>query len=247
MTFGKASGALVVLWLLALSFFVMRQAMQADGVRTNERASFGEIDVERLNIVEPGGRHRLVLANESRFPGLYLEGVEYRHHSRSGGGMLFFNDEGDEVGGLSFGSSRTENGHSANAGLMFDQYKQDQTIGIRYAETNGQRVAGLQVWDRPDYSIKPLMEYSDRIAGAGSDEERARLRQEMIDFAMAHGGAGAERLFAGKRLDVAMVQLADKEGRPRLRLQVDGEGAPSVEFLDKDGAVVRRLTDELSR
>jgi len=30
----------------------------------------------------------------------------------------------------------------ANAELMFDQLKQDQTIGLSYSESNGQRTAG---------------------------------------------------------------------------------------------------------
>jgi hypothetical protein len=66
---------------------------------------FDEISVNRLNIVEPNGRYRLVLANSARYPGLFMGGREYRHHSRSGGGMLFFNDQGDEVGGLSYRSN----------------------------------------------------------------------------------------------------------------------------------------------
>src|SRR3546814_13361431 len=65
---------------------------------------FDEISVKRINIVEPDGKYRLVLSNSERFPGLFMEGKEYKHHSRDGGGMLFFNDEGDEVGGLTFGS-----------------------------------------------------------------------------------------------------------------------------------------------
>lgn len=47
--------------------------------------------------------------------------------------MLFFNDEGDEVGGLTF-TGTDDNGRRANAGIMFDQLKQDQTIGIVNAD-----------------------------------------------------------------------------------------------------------------
>src|SRR5690606_24618223 len=139
-------------------------------------------------------------------------------------------------------SSRRE-GDQVHAGsqIMFDQYKQDQTVGLVYSERNGQRQAGMRVWDRPDTSIEPLMVMSDQIARASDDEERARLRQEMMDYAMAHGGVGAERFFAGKVLDDAIVRLADKEGRPRLQLRVDADGVPRVEFLDEAGVVVRQM------
>lgn len=203
--------------------------------------TFDEINVSRINIVEPNGRYRLVLANSERYPGLFMGGREYRHHSRSGGGMLFFNDEGDEVGGLSYRSNTSGATPSASASLMFDQFRQDQTVGLLYSESNGNRTAGMRVWDRPDYSIEPLMEMSDRAAGAGTSEERDRIRGEMLSFANAQGGLGAERMFAGKVREDAIVRLADPEGRPRLLLKVGADGAPSIEFLDEEGRVTRRI------
>ena len=206
------------------------------------KAAFDEISVKRVNIVEPDGKYRLVLANSERFPGLFMEGKEYRHHSRDGGGMLFFNDEGDEVGGLTFGSKTVGHDRRASGSLMFDQYKQDQTVGLQYSEANGQRVAGLRVWDRPDWSIKPLMEMSARAATATDDAARNRIREDMRAYAMANGGAGAERVFAGKTSEDAIVRLADRSGKPRLLLKVDANGEPSIDFLDPSGKVVKRIT-----
>lgn len=205
--------------------------------------TFDEINVSRINIVEPNGRYRLVLANSARYPGLFMDGREYRHHSRTGGGMLFFNDEGDEVGGLSYRSNTSGAAPSASASLMFDQFRQDQTVGILYNESNGNRTAGMRVWDRPDYSIQPLMEMSDRAARAATTEERDRIRAEMASFATEHGGAGAERMFAGKVREDAIVRLADPQGRPRLLLKVGADGMPSIEFLDENGRVVRRIAE----
>lgn len=209
-------------------------------------ATFSEINVERLNIVEPNGKYRLVLSNEERFPGLFMDGEEFEHHSRQTGGMLFFNDEGDEVGGLTFSGEKTDDGYSANSGIMFDQFKQDQTVGLSYSDRNGSRYAGLRVWDRPDYSIKPLFEYSDRAAKAQTDEEKNAIRQEMITYAQDLGGLGAERLFAGKVKEDAIVKLADKEGRARLVLKVDANGEPSIDFLDAEGKVIRTIAGAAS-
>lgn len=206
------------------------------------KAEFDEISARRINIVEPDGQYRLVLANSKRFPGLFMEGKEYKHHSRDHGGMLFFNDEGDEVGGLTFGSNTAGDNRRASGHLMFDQYKQDQTVGILYNEANGNRTAGLRVWDRPDWSIKPLMEMSDRAANAPTQAEKDGVRAEMMAFAKAKGGMGAERFFAGKTSEDAIVRLADKEGRTRLLLKVAADGAPSIEFLDEGGKVVKRIT-----
>ncbi|WP_162806584.1 hypothetical protein [Sphingosinicella terrae] len=202
--------------------------------------TFDEINVQRLNIVEPNGRYRLVLANSARFPGLFMNGREYRHHSRSGGGMWFYNDDGDEVGGLTYRSNAAN--RSASASIMFDQYKQDQTVGLEYAESGGRRSAGLRVWDRPDYSIEPLMEMSDRAARAQTDDERNRIRAEMRTFAEANGGGGAERVFAGKTSGDALVRLADPQGRPRLVMRVASDGTPSIDFLDENGRVTRSIS-----
>lgn len=202
--------------------------------------TFDEINVQRINVVEPNGQPRLILANSQRFPGLYWEGREYRHHSRSGGGMWFVNDDGDEVGGLTYRSNAAN--RSASAGITFDQYKQDQTVSMLYRESNGEREAGMRVWDRPNTSIGPLMEMSDRAARAPTAEERQRIRAEMQAYAKAHGGVGAERFFSGKIQQEAIVRLADPQGRPRLVMRVGADGAPSIEFLDEQGRVTRRIT-----
>src|SRR5262245_60619548 len=104
-----------------------------------------EISVQRLNIVDANGTLRMVLAGKDRMHPGVMDGVTI-DRPRPVAGMLFFNDEGDEVGGLTYTGTVANGRGRANAGLMFDQIKQDQTIGITYNECNGQRSDGLQVW-----------------------------------------------------------------------------------------------------
>ena len=205
-------------------------------------AFFGTVNDQRVNIVEPNGKFRLVLANSARFPGLFSQGKEYKHHSRKGGGKLFFNDDGDEVGGMSFNSENADGHQSASASMMFDQFMQDLCVGLVYSETDRRRSAGLRVWDRPDSPIQPLMEMSDRAARAPTDADRQRIRAEMLAYANAHGGVGSERFFAGKQADDAVDRLADKCVKPRLVMRVGADGMPSIEFLDEAGKVVKRIT-----
>ncbi len=57
------------------------------------------------------------------------------------------------------------------------------------------------------------------------------------------GRPGAERLqLAVDRGRVGLV-LRDLQGRTRVRLSLDSAGTPSLEFLDAQGTVVRRLSD----
>ena len=98
--------------------------------------------VGRINVVDANGALRMVTSNKDRMhPGM-MDG-KMIDRPRPVAGLLFFNEEGDEVGGLSY-TGREVNGRGrANSGLMFDQFKQDQTVGITYSETDGRRTARL--------------------------------------------------------------------------------------------------------
>ena len=208
-------------------------AFQGRSAQANAKQHFGEIDVERLNIVEKDGTPRLIFSNKSRFPGLIIHGKEYPHPSRKAAGMLWFNEEGTENGGLTAGIEKGPDGTSAEGLFTFDQYEQDQTVALRYVETNGRRSAGLQVWDRPNY---PLLRILDALKMPAGPEKDRRL----AEFSKGN----ATRLFAGKTPDrAAIVQLADPQGHPRLRLLVDSTGAPRLEFLDQNGKVTRTIAD----
>lgn len=238
---------LVALWLVALSAAVLALAWNRAESRP-EVATFDTINARRINIVEPDGQYRLVIANTENMPGNFMEGVEYkRPGGHRDGGMLFFNDAGDEVGGLSFGSKTKDGHYRASSSLMFDQYKQDQTVGIVYSDRDGQRVAGLRVWDRPSTPLKPLLEMNDRAAKAKTDKERKTIRRQMLAYAKAHGGVGARRMFVGKQGKNAVVTLADKKGHIRLVMKVDGKGRPSIQFLDEQGDVVRTIAGPADR
>ncbi|MGI8839779.1 MAG: hypothetical protein ACR2F8_03175 [Caulobacteraceae bacterium] len=203
-------------------------------------ATFDQITVHRLNVVEPDGKPRVIISARAGFPGLYWEGKEYRHATRDQGGILFFNDDGTEAGGIGFGDRRQGDHYSADALFAFDQYRQDQTVGLSYRDEDGQRAAGLRVWDRPDQSILPAIELSDKMARATTPEEKAAIRAQMSVLAAKWGPSG-ERLFAGKVQRDAIVRLADARGRARLVLKVDAAGDPSLEFLDAAGKVVKRI------
>lgn len=206
------------------------------------KASYQELTVQRLNLVEPDGTPRLIMANSKYYPGIYWKGTEYQHHSRIGdSGILFFNRQGDEVGGMGFDGQRGPDGKpQAGGNITFDQYEQDQTVSLLYSDRGGRRTAGMRVWDRPDQPMGPIIHLSDKAAKAKTDEERAAVRAEMMKVAQSWGPQG-ERFFAGKQQEDSIVRLSDKQGRPRLVMRVDATGEPTVEFLDEAGKVIKRI------
>lgn len=198
-------------------------------------ASFDEIEVERINVVEPDGTLRLVLSSKARFPGLIFEGTEYEHPNRSTGGMLFFNDEGTETGGLIFGGAADSTGKVSSYGhLSFDQYEQDQVITLNATESGDLRKAAVSVWDRPDWSMEELI----RLVEGTPEVER-----DSVLSAFFAGREGAHpRMYLGKSQNGSVsLRLNDPEGRERLIVEVAPDGTPALRFLDENGEEVARL------
>jgi hypothetical protein len=226
--FLKAYAAGSTLAILFLTGAAFRQAAAP-------RQRFGEIDVERINVVEKDGRKRLVIANAERQAVTVIDGKEILPARQRDAGLIFFNDEGDEDGGMTW-SGRTTNGVArANAGLSFDQYKQDETVTLRYSQTGTDRQAGLTVADRPEASLGVAVRLND----AKTDEERAKVRQELVDS----GALGSRpRMFAGKdQSGAAKLALSDGAGKARLLLSVDRDGSAKIEFLGSDGKVTKSI------
>ncbi len=212
----------------------------------NRKQKFQELDVERLNIVEADGKLRMTISNKERVPEPIINGKTFvgaRKGSKSAG-MIFFNDEGDECGGLAFSGQAAENGAQAGGALLFDQFHQDQTVGIMYSQSGERKSAGLHVWDRPQTPADVLVERMRAIErmpeGADKQAELEKMKQSA-----ARGELGAHRVFVGKGTDgSAGITIADRLGKNRIVLVVDDKNAPRLQFLDDSGKVVYSLPAE---
>jgi hypothetical protein len=228
----RVTRALALVNALGFIFVASAALRQRSGAQT-----FDEITVQRLNVVDANGTLRLVAANKDRMHPGVMDGVTI-DRPRPVAGLIFFNDEGDEVGGLVVSGQERDGQRRANAMLAFDQFKQDQTVAISYSETNGQRSAGLRVWDRSD---TPLTELIKKLNAANAIKDPAE-KEEALKAARGSAPPGHQRVFVGKGNDrAAIVSLADANGKPRLNLKVEADGAASIEFLDADGKVVQRV------
>ena len=215
-------------------------AVVLTGAASSGKAAFEEIDVQRLNLREPDGTLRYVLSSSARFPGLIVRGNEYPH-PRPNAGMLFYNDEGTELGGLVFAGGRDEQGNAISVGsLTFDRYEQDQIVQIIGLDAGGRQRAGMQVSDRPDRAVVDDFMERDTLDAMAADEraELMRQRQEQNYY-------GADRLFVGRTdAGASALVLNDARGNARLKLAVAADGQASIEFIGEDGEVTRRLTPE---
>lgn len=201
---------------------------------------FGEIDVERINIVDPDGTLRLTISNKARQPDAVMDGKFLRSRKgESGAGFIFFNEEGDECGGFNWRGARTEEGFSAGAGFSFDQFKSDEALTMSYSESETGRFVGLRIQDRPtDAPISQVVteELHPAMEMEEGDEKAARIASIREKF------AGRERVMLGRgREGEAALILGDSKGRPRIKIYVDADDTPKFEVLGENGEVTFTL------
>jgi hypothetical protein len=214
-------------------------ALTVSGFSQSAQNRFREINVERINLREPDGKLDLVISSKARFPDPIVGGRTLHRNGDVMPGMIFYNAEGDEDGGLIFGGQKYPDGHTrAGAEFLFDQYHQDQTVGITYSETDGRRSAGFRVWDRSDRGLATYLDSMMAMRAMPEGPDKTALLQSF----RSRGLLGTERVFVGKRTDrSSAVVLSDAQGNARIVLAVDSAGAPKIELRDAAGRVLATL------
>jgi hypothetical protein len=232
----KGYAAIVTVVLGVLSLAAFRQEPQ--------KARFSEIDVERINIVEPDGKLRMVLSNRPRSIGPIYKGKPFGYAGGSRPGMIFFNDEGTENGGMTISGRRLPDGrYQASSGFSFDQFDQDQVLYFQYTDNNGLRRLGFTIADRVDANVANIFDMvaqRDSIDKLTDTTARAAARRA---WAGPRNGQPlfAQRVYVGRDPSrTALVALSDPSGHARLRLLVDSLGSARIELLGEDGAVTAR-------
>ncbi len=222
----RAIGAYAAVATLAVAWLAL-------GGVAPDPGRFKTIDVERINIREPDGTLRLAIASHARMPGIVIGKTEYPHPNRPDAGMIFYNNEGAENGGLVFDGGLKDGKPTNGGSLTFDRWHQDQTIQLTSTEDGARRQAALIVNDRPDGP----MDFAAAAAIVAMPEGPTR------DAAARAGNFVAkQRAYLGRQRDGASaLVLRDAAGRPRLRLQVAADGTSGIDFLDADGRVTRQV------
>lgn len=163
---------------------------------------FEEIDVERVNVLDADGTLRMVISNKNRLPNPVLGGKQLERQGPKLPGIIFFNDDGDECGGLVFGGTQDPAGtYWAGMHLSYDQFGNDQVLVLAYNDENGRRSYGLSLYDRPGkLPIDDILRVTSMPEGPEKDELQKELRDD--------GAFGFPRMFLGREPD----------GRPTIAL-----------------------------
>lgn len=119
------------------------------GAHKPATADFDELRVHRIDVVEPDGTLRLVISDAARLPGVIVKGKERPPVDRPQAGMLFYNDEGSESGGLIFAGHKNAQGQVVDccASLSFDRYGANQFVQLAGVDDSTDHFTGLAVSD----------------------------------------------------------------------------------------------------
>lgn len=170
MTHSQLERRVRLLGVYAAAATILFLALVLSAFSYAQKRRFGEIDVERINVVGSDGKLAVVIANHERLPGNIMNGTE--SGSRAGvGGLLFYNSEGDEAGGLIFSSKRRPDGSFGEAfdSFTLDRFEGDQVVALQYTESADQWSAGLNVSHMPRHGIAewiPARDSVDRLPEA---------------------------------------------------------------------------------
>lgn len=215
---------------MALAFaLLLFAAFQAPAAKQR----FTELDVERLNVVEPDGQLVMSIANTARLPEPLIAGKTVKS-GRRGPGIIFFDGRGWEVGGLTYSTREKDGSYNAGGHLAFDQYRNDQVVFLSYQDNGTHKRAGLYVVDRA------RTPYIDELLAMREQAEKAPPEQRKALEEKLRGTA-AQRIFVGSEDESAMVRIRDRAGRDRIRMVVGPDGVPKIEFLDEAGKVISSL------
>jgi hypothetical protein len=172
---------------------------------------FEEITVQRINIVEPDGQLKMVISNQARqHPGM-IDGKVFQKRERAPG-ILFFNEEQDEVGAL----------------------------GYHGSDKNGDNRYGLQLWERDKELTQPeRIHIFDSLDKAGFNYPQ---KLEYLKAIHGGQPVSAPRMFVGRYYDSKTgLFIQDKYGTDRLRFYVDSDNSPKIELLDEKGRIIKDI------
>ncbi|MFI5350438.1 MAG: hypothetical protein ACHQ2Z_12900 [Elusimicrobiota bacterium] len=193
-----------------------------------------ELTVQRINVVEPDGTLRLVIANKARFPGTPLKNKEISRPDRDMSGLLYMDNEGTEIGGFTWGGLQKDGKTDSFGHLSFDRYDGDENLSFDTGEKDGKMETSMAIND--SWSSSVAMLESERIRSLPAAEQKTAWKKWHQDY------PSRTRIVLARLKDQSAMQvMTDPQGRARIILKVAPDGAPSIELLDAEGKVTSRL------
>lgn len=207
--------------------------------------NFDEINVKRINIIEKDGTIRMVISNKELQHSGRMDGKDWEKRERQAG-MIFFNDLGDECGGLIYAAKKSSDG-SVNSGMSItmDRYRDDQVLQILNDETvTEDKIISQRGLFVNDYQTQAGINSRNKAIEEAEKLTDEKLRNAKIrEIIKTHGSKNL--LFLGKTKGNSQgLFIADQNGQPKLMIYVDDKGQPKIQTFDEKGVLKDFLLTE---
>lgn len=198
-------------------------------------ATFDAITVHRIDVVDREGKAAMIITDRDDYPPPVIDGKTFRRQGlKSENGVVFYNQSGDEQGALVWdGDRRADGSFASENALLFDSVDTDQLAGVQDCNENGKTCALFEGWDQIplDAEVLNLLGQMEQLATA--QQRRAFFAAHPIlsrsfktRYAFGYGEDGT-----------ALLLLADKDAKPRVKMFVTAGGQAELQFLDAHGNV----------
>lgn len=138
-------------WGLLLRPYLPIRAAAAQSSMAARSTTYDTLTVQRINVVDPDGKMRLIIANSARMPGAIRHGKTYPRSIDNAAGLIFLDTRGEETGGV----ATARLGDNDVTGFIFDctyqgtdcirMWKQESIDGERLRES-------FDIFDRRPYT-----------------------------------------------------------------------------------------------
>ncbi len=198
-----------------------------------------ELNVEKLNICEKDGTVKMTLFNSDNIPSLIMDNEDLLpgHREKDGiSGAMFYNNHGDECGGLIYASSVNEDGVvEMGMSLTFDKWKQDQLLQLHLQKQGEKEQYGFSIYDRPNIHVKESLEIMKQYHKEENIKEKNKLAKQLMKD-------NHKRIFVGHDYDgQTKISMFNNEGQEKLKLYIDDEGEPQLSINGKRVPIERLI------
>lgn len=215
---------------LLISFFTLNSFKSKENVQ-----KFDEIEVKKITVIGDDNLPRMVLSNETRQHPGRLNGKEMEKRQRPSG-IIFFNNQGDECGGIVYQSKLKDGKIVSGMSFTMDNYNDDQVVQILndeyYADGKSYIQRGININQYPVGSN--MEERNKKIEEINKIADKAEKTKKLNELWDKEGSVN--RLFIGRtKGNSSGLFLSGPDGKPKMMIYVDDKGNPKITTLNEKG------------
>ncbi len=199
--------------------------------------SLDEISAKKITIIGEDNSPRMVLSNENRQHSGRMNGKDWEKRERPSG-IIFFNNEGDECGGLVYQTKEKDGKLISGMSFTMDNYKDDQVIQILNDElyVNGKSYIerGLSINQFPEGTN--LDERNKKLEEYNKIKDEKERKEKIRELYKKEGSVN--RLFIGRtKGNSSGLFLSGPDGTPKMMIYVDEKGNPKIQTFNEKGEI----------